>query len=93
MKENEEFFKQFKGMNADVTDLLKKSRELTDFSNNILPKEKFYAEIDGKKLEVSIAMNGMAIVLMFTENKSCEDTFTEMKENKKGVLKRIFNLG
>lgn len=66
--------------------------QLINTTQDLLPKDKFTAEIDGYHLEVSIGLSGKAIVFNFTDADKCASLFSELKQNKQGFFKRIFNV-
>lgn len=66
--------------------------ELVNLSQDLLPRDKFTAQIDGHIVEVSIGMSGRAITMMFVDGVKCKETFNELKQNKQGFFKRIFNI-
>jgi hypothetical protein len=68
------------------------SKEMIDMTQDLLPKDKFNAEIDGINVEVSSGLSGRAIVFVFHNPKDQEKIYAELKENKKGFFKRIFNI-
>lgn len=65
--------------------------EMVGAAQDLLPKHKFTAEIDGHVFECSLALSGKAIVFNFQDDIKCTSLFNELKENKKGFFKRIFS--
>jgi len=85
---------QLAQMANDLKQLLSNAGNITDMvgaAQDLLPKHKFTAEIDGHVFEVSLALSGKAIVLNFQDDIKCTSLYNEMKENKKGFFKRIFS--
>lgn len=68
--------------------------KITEFAENILPKDKFTAEIDGHKVDVSIGFSGRMIMIEFQDDIKGRSIHAEMKQNTEGlksVIKRIFS--
>lgn len=85
---------QLMQMASDLKQLIANSGNITDMvatAQDLLPKNKFTAEIDGHVFECSIGMSGKAIVFNFQDDIKCASLFNELKENKKGFFKRIFS--
>lgn len=66
--------------------------EMVGLSQDMLPKDKFNAEIDGHVIEVSRALSGKAIMIVFQDEIKCGSLYNEIKSNKQGFFKRIFNI-
>lgn len=66
--------------------------EMVGLSQDMLPKDKFNAEIDGHVIEVSMALSGKAIMIVFQDGIKCGSLYNEIKSNKQGFFKRIFNI-
>lgn len=63
---------------------------ITETTRNMLPKDAFEAELDGHRINVSIAVSGTAIILKFSDDIKCASVYNEIKQNKQGFFKRIF---
>jgi hypothetical protein len=64
--------------------------EVAKMTQDLLPKDKFTADIDSQKLEISIGMSGKAIVFNFDSESKCKELFNDLKEQKQGFFKRFF---
>lgn len=64
--------------------------KMAELTQDILPKDKFHAQIDGHKMEISIGLSGKAIVFLFQDEIKCASLFSELKSNKQGFFQRIF---
>lgn len=64
---------------------------ITAAAENLMPKYTFAADHDGHKVDVSLAVNGRAVVLFYHDDIKAASVFNELKNNKKGFFKRIFS--
>lgn len=91
MTNEEKVLENMNGLKGNLEELMRKSSELQKFTQDLLPSDKFTADMDGVDIEVSMAMNGRAIVFSIVNQDECRRIFNEMKQNRKGFFKRIFN--
>lgn len=87
--------KQLNGLTGALGELVANFgdiKKITEMTQDLLPKDKFTAEIDGHTMEVSMGLSGKAIVFNFTDDIKCSSLFNELKQNKQGFFKRIFNI-
>lgn len=65
--------------------------KLAELTQDMLPKDKFNAEVEGCPAEISLALSGRAMMIQFKNPEDCKRLFLEKKANKKTFFQKIFN--